>query len=129
MTLTRTPNSLVLNNGNQTWTNMPSILTEFLGTVHRRMKFSFIDVDFIRLVARISTAGFAGSLIFAQYSTDESIWNTLTSSIAIDSTGTKVTSFNVMPVSAKGDVFIRLVGQGGNGTIDPIIGSVSLEFR
>jgi hypothetical protein len=132
MAVTRTPQRVILNTGNVTWTNQPTALTEFLGLVHRRMLMSFVDVHRIRLGARISTAGVAASVLFAQYSTDESAWSTLTGSIAMNTTGTKVTTFDPIPagaVNGGGDVFVRLVGSGGDGVADPVIGNVWLEYR
>ena len=130
MAVTRTPHRIALNTGNVTWTNQPTALTEFLGVVHRRMLLSFVDVHRIRLGARISTAGVAASILFAQFSTDESAWNTLTSSIAMNTTGTKVSTFDAIPAGAvNGDVFVRIVGSGGDGAADPIIGNVWLEYR
>lgn len=130
MALTRTPTSIVLSTGNITWTNMPAASTELLGVVHRRTRFSFIDVDKIRLVVRVSTVGQAGATLSAQYSTDESAWSALTTNtIPIDSTGTKVTAFEALPAGAKGDVFVRIVGVGGNAALDPVFGNISLECR
>ena len=127
---TRTPQSLLINSGNVTWTNMPLASTELFGNVHRRVKKDFTDVDKIRLVARVSTDGVAAAVIQAQYSTDESAWLTLTAntlSLATP-TGTKATAWGDLPAGAKGDVFVRIIGSGGDGAADPILGNICLEY-
>lgn len=127
---TRTPQSLLVNSGNVTWTNMPLASTELFGNVHRRVKKDFTDVDKIRLVARVSTAGVAAAGIQAQYSTDESTWLTLTAntlSLATP-TGTKATAWEDLPAGARGDVFVRIIGSGGDGAADPILGNIYLEY-
>ena len=129
MAVTRTPHKLNLASGANAWTNQPAGLTEFLGLTHHRLKAELTDCDRCRLVARVSTAGAAGATLKAQYSTDESAWSDLTGAVAIDSTGTKATAWADVPAGARGDVFVRLVGSGGNGTADPVIGSVMLEAR
>lgn len=129
MAITRTPRSLTINTGNVTWTNMPAAATELFGNVHRRVKKDFTDVDKIRLCARVSTAGVSGSIIQAQYSTDESAWNTLTTNtIALNSTGTKVTAWEAIPAGAEADVFVRIIGSGGDGAGDPVLGNIYLEY-
>jgi len=109
---------------------MPAATTELFGNVHRRVKKDFTDVDQIRLGCRVSTAGSTGALIQAQYSTDDTNWNTLTTntlSVATP-TGTKVTAWEAIPVNARGDVFVRIIGSGGDGAADPVLGTIYLEF-
>lgn len=129
MAITRTPTKLNMAVGANTWTNQPAALTEFLGLLHHRVKADLTDTDKVRLCARVSTAGATGATLKAQYSTDESAWSDLTGTVAIDSTGTKATAWADVPAGAKGDVFLRLVGQGGNATADPVLGSVMVEVR
>jgi hypothetical protein len=127
-----TVTSHALNIGNITWSNQPLALTELFGTVHRRLITDFGRVDQIRLMGRISTVGTTGSSVYAQYSLDDSAWSTLTTSvISMASIGTIVTPWENVPSIAKnsGDVYIRVVGQGGNGQADPIIGNLYLETK
>ena len=125
----RTPQSILLNAGNVTWTNQPAAATELFGNVHRRAKKDFTDVDKIRLVARVSIASSASAVLQAQYSTDESAWNTLTANtMSISSTGTKATAWEAIPAGARGDVFIRLIGSGADGAADPVLGNIYLEY-
>ena len=129
MAATKTPHSICISTGNITWTNMPAASTELFGLVHRRIKKDFTDVDTIRLSARVSTIGTAGAVLQAQYSTDESAWNTLTTNtLTLSSTGTKVTSWENIPSGAKADVFVRIVGSGGDGVVDPVLGNIYVEY-
>lgn len=117
---------------NNTWTNMPAALTEFLGAnSFGRVKVNLADADRMRFVANVTTAGFAGSIIFVQYSTTFAFGTpiTLTSNLALNPTGYKETAWEAIPTGAKGDVFLRVVGQGGDGAVDPVICSVMLEVR
>ena len=130
MPTTRTPYKIILNTGNVTWSNMPAAATEFLGTVHRRLKVDLTDADKVRLVARVSTVGQAGATLKAEYSTDELAWNNLTANtIPLGSIATAATAWEAVPAGAKGDVFVRLLGAGGNGTLDPVFGNIMLEVR
>lgn len=125
---TRTPRAIVLATGTNTWTNQPAALTEFLGLTVHRSKIDLTDVDKIRLTSRVNVAGVSGSVIFAQYSTDESNWSTLTTNqISLTTTGTKETAWEAIPAGARGNVFVRIVGQNGNATADPVLGNTLLE--
>jgi len=119
-----------LNIGNTTWTNMPAAVTELFGLAHRRTILYLGACDQIRLVARVSTIGATNAVLFAQYSTDETAWSTLTGNLALGGgvAGTRKSSWAAIPAGAKtSDVFIRVVGQNGDATADPIIGNVSLQ--
>jgi hypothetical protein len=131
MPLTRTPYIVSLNTGNVTWTNMPAALTELFGNVHRRNKIDLTDADRIRLVVRVSTVGATNAVLFAQYSTDESAWNTLTTNqVAINgSAATKASAWEDIPGAAKTDIFVRIVGQNGDGAADPVLGTICLHYR
>lgn len=113
------------------WTNMPAALTEFLGVTSHRTKADLTEVEEVRLVVNVQTAGVAGAKLRVQYSTDESTWNYLDGgtgpSVAIDATGVEVSSYVALAAGAKADVFLRLVGIDGNGVVDPIFGNIMLE--
>lgn len=130
MPITATPFYITINVGNVTWTNMPAAATEIFGTAHRRVRKDLTDVNKIRLSARVSTAGSTGSVIYAEYSTDESAWTRLTENLSIATpTGTKASTWEDMTAGARGDVFIRIMGSGGDGVADPILGNIALEVR
>jgi hypothetical protein len=119
-----------MNTGNVTWTNMPVAVTELFGLAHRRSILHLGACDQVRLVARVSTIGSASAVLFAQYSTNESAWSTLTGNVALGGgvAGTRKSAWGAIPTGAKtGDVFIRIVGQSGDAAADPIIGNVSLQ--
>lgn len=124
----RTPIALTLASGVNSWTNQPAAQTEFLGLTHYRVKADLSDMDKVRLSARIVTAGVAGAVLGVQYSTDESTWLPLTSGASLASIGTAVSTWLDIPAGAKGDVFLRLGGQGGDAVADPAIGLVVLEM-
>jgi len=65
-----------------------------------------------------------------QYSLDQTTWTDLPgTSVSISSTGLKVSTFTAVPAAAKADVFLRVVGQGGDGNADPAYGTTALEAR
>lgn len=110
-----------------TWTNMPAALTEFTGSP--RTRYDLTDADDVRLVVCVGVAGQGGATLKAQYSTDQSNWSDLTGAAAADALNVQTTAWAAVPAGAKGDVFIRLVGQGGNGTLDPQFRLVQLQVR
>lgn len=126
------PQYIPLNTVNVTWTNMPAAATELFGVVHRRARIDLTYASQIRLMARVSTLGYSTSILYAQYSTDESAWVTLTTnSLAIGggSAGTRVTAWENIPTGALADVFVRIMGSGGDGVVDPILGTIQLQVR
>ena len=109
---------------------MPLALTELFGLNHRRIKVDLSDVDKIRLSVRVSTVGSTNAVLFLQYSTDESAWSTLTSNLTLNGVAsTRVSPWESIPAGAKGDVFIRVVGQGGDGVADPVLGNIYFTYR
>jgi hypothetical protein len=125
-----TPFNICFNDGNTVWTNMPLALTELFGLNHRRIKVDLSDVDKIRLSVRVSTVGSTNAVLFLQYSTDESAWSTLTSNLTLNGVAsTRVSPWESIPAGAKGDVFIRVVGQGGDGVADPVLGNIYFTYR
>ena len=130
MAITRTPYKVVFNTGNLAWTNMPAAETELAGVVHRRCRVDLTDCDRCRLTARVSTQGAAGSVLKAQYATaDAGPWTDLTIGVSLAAVDTAAGAWGDVPAGAKGDVIVRVVGVGGNGTADPVIGNVVLEVR
>jgi len=121
-----------------TWTDMPSAAT-FLGGSHRHI----LGVDLtgytqVRFgVNKAGTAGFAGSKLILRYRTTHSITvgdysdiGTSEVSAAIDVTDTTARSSWIdIAAGAKEDVFLTVVGSGGNGVVDPQYGAVYAEFR
>ena len=128
--ITRTPEKIALNSANLAWTNMPAAETELAGVVHRRVRVDLTDCDRCRLTARVSTAGAPGAILKAQYAADDAgPWADLTAGVSLAAVETAAGAWGDVPAGAKGDVIVRVVGLGGNGVADPVIGSVVLEVR
>lgn len=111
---------------------MPLARTELFGLVHRRAKLLFADVDAIRISARVSTIGSTNAVLQAEYSLDETAWNVLSPTVAIGggAAGTRVSAWGVLPAGARNqDVFVRVMGESGDGTADPVIGNVQVEYH
>lgn len=126
---TRTTRHILINIGNVAWTNMPAAVTELFATVHRRCKADLTDCDKCRLTGRVSTVGAANAVLRVEYSTDESAWSVLSPDMPLNAgAGTKASAWGNVPAGAKGDVFLRVVGQSGDGAADPVIGNLLLEL-
>lgn len=111
------------------WTNMPAALTE-LGGVDFRIKADLTGFTEVRFVSRIAGGTFlAGMTMKVQYSTNESAWSDLTPTVATDSAGTKVSAWTAIPAPAQADVFLRVVGAGGNGAQDPRVGTQLIQVK
>jgi hypothetical protein len=108
---------------------MPAALTELLGTADRRVRVDLTDCDKCRLTTRVVTVGAAAAVLKVQYSTDEAAWADLTPAVAVNTTGAKATAWAAVPAGARGDVFLRVVGQSGDGAADPVFGQILLEAR
>lgn len=116
-----------------TWTAMPAAETEFNGSTRQRIWADLTHANEVRLVARVPTTGAAGSQLKVQYSTDNgSTWAADLLSIPIDVVGTAAnakSAWTALPLGAKADVLLRLVGTGGDGVANPSFGVVSLQVR
>ena len=110
-----------------TWTNMPTAATEFPGLY--RTKADLARYDEVRLVARVGVAGTAASTLRIQYSTDQSAWVNLTATVACNAIETVVSAWSVMPVGAQADVFLRILGAGGDGALDPQFRLIQLQVQ
>ena len=74
--------------------------------------------------------GTATSTLRVQYSTDQVTWTDLPgTSISTATVGLKTSTFTAVPAGAKQDVFLRVVGQGGDGAADPAFGVSSLQYK
>jgi len=104
------------------WTNMPAATSTWLGTTltgDATYISDFTEYTECRLFTSVQVAANAGSALTVQYSTGNTVWSTLVNIVI--STGTGVRDSGWVPISgdARTFVYIRLVGSGGNGVIDP----------
>ena len=125
------PSVLSLNTAIRTWANMPAALTELPGM---RAQLDLTLASQARLTGNVQVAGFAGSSIGLQYSTDGgTTWTYLNGgtgpSISLTSTGSVSSGWVNIAAAAKADVLIRVGGVGGNGVADPQLGLVILQVR
>ena len=127
-------------NAAATWTNMPAADTFLFGSHRHVMTIDLSGLTEVRLkVNKQATAGAAGSkliLRFAQtFSTSVANYADIgvtEVSVPIDTTNTVLESGwidingDVLP---NDDVFLAVIGSGGNGTLDPQFGTISASFH
>jgi len=106
------------------WTNMPAGLTTWLHTTSGALTG---DATFItdlteytecRLFTSVQGNTNAGSSLTVEYSLDNSSWGTLVSA-GLSSNSAADSGWTSIPTSANTFNYIRLVGSGGNGVLDP----------
>lgn len=108
------------------WTNMPAVKCTWLSSGGTFDDATFIG-DFTELsecrlftsIAGFATGANATSSLIVDYSVDAASWNTLTSVTIGNTGGNKDSGWARLPVSASRFVYIRLMGQGGDGYADP----------
>lgn len=138
--ITVTPQSVTLwtNPAATTWASQPAALTEMRGLTTDRTKVDLASYTQARVTVAVgATAGNAGSTIAVQYATDgdtQAAWAYLDGAsgpAAASSTASKgaASGWVTLAAAAKGDVWLRVVGVGGNGTISPIYGNVTLHLK
>ena len=109
------------------WTNMPAGVTTWLhtttGTLTQDATYvtDLTEYTECRLFTSMQVAGFqASTLIAVQYATTiGGVYSDLVSLTIGSTTGAKDTDWQTIPSGANGSVFIRLVGQNGDGIVDP----------
>lgn len=121
-----------------TWTNMPAAAALFLGNTAYIQKADLTNFTECRLlVNKLGTAGVASSILELEYSTTYT--QTASSYSQISSTATSVavdvantyqdSGWQTLVSGAQAEVFLSIVGLGGNGVIDPLFGHIIAEFR
>ena len=115
------------------WSNQPAALTEFKGNTDCRVKVDTVGHVQCRLVVNVITAGFAGSTMHAEYDAGSGFLELADTAnamdVAIDATGLIDSGFVNIDALSKADVTIRIVGEGGDGMVDPDFTMIHLEFR
>lgn len=117
-----------------TQTNAPSAVSEFQpGT--RRLYLDLTQATEFRTIAAVNNPGSAGTVFRFQYATPtvggfvEFVTDLTLVNIPIDSTGTKRTGWVLLPDTAKDDVLLRMVTQGGDGVADPQFAMATFQYR
>lgn len=120
-----------------TWTNMPTSSANFLmgsttpesGTQYYK-KFDLTNAFRFRTSRSLSVAGYAGSYIWLQYSTDRVNWYDAGTNddCTLVGTGQIPCPWETLAVGARTDVYLRYRGFGGNDVIDPRFYSLTTEF-
>ena len=109
------------------WPSPGASLAEFCESTSYRWRANLTSASAIRISVQVVVAGGTGSVLRLQYTTDTtgaSGWDYMDGatgpSVAIDSTGLKVSSAVSLASAAKADVLLRLVmlnGDGVGGTV------------
>ena len=121
-----------------TWLNMPAAATLFTGSTSYIQKADLTNYTECRLlVNKTSTSGSTNSILRLEYAT--AYTQTAASYIQIGTTALSVainvtnqylvSGWHTLVSGAKADVFLTIIGSGGNGVIDPSFGHIVAEFR
>lgn len=109
---------------------MPALETELGGVAAFRTQCDLTGYTQSRLSVSQTVAGNTGSVLKGQYSLDQSVWVDLTSTVnAASANLVKVSTWTTIPVAARTDVFLRVVGSGGDGVADPTWFQIAFEVR
>ena len=117
------------------WTNMPQAVTEFFGSTWARNQFNLTYFTSARMVATMAVAASLNAYLFAQVSSDTLLtWGGLGSattspSVFIDSAAfLRTGNWVALAAGRRGDMYIRVMGSGGDSAIDPQFGHVGIQF-
>lgn len=121
------PENITLLAAPATWTNQPAADTELPGTYRSKADLTFADE--VRVVVSLAVGGAAGATVRLQYSTNQTQWADLTPSVSITASGAAASAWAAVPAGAKTDVFLRVLGAGGNAVVDPQFRNVQLQVR
>lgn len=121
-----------------TWTNMPAAVTLLGSSAASVARVDLAAYTQCRLtVTKMAVAGAAASKVILRYKTtfDTAAANYLdigTSevSVAVNVANTGLASSWIdLAAGAKADVFVAVVGSGGDGVLDPAFGVISAQFK
>lgn len=120
------------------WSNMPLAATLFNGSHRHVTKVDLTNFSEVRfIVNKQATAGAAASILALMYATSFSTLpagysqiGTSAVQVAVNvQNSIQVTSWIPLAEAAKSDVFIAVVGSGGDGVLDPTFGVIAAQFR
>lgn len=86
----------------------------------------------VRVVARVVTASASANSprLYPQFSLDGGSFTTIgAGSASLSAVGVAASAWLALPAEAKADAIFRIAQNGGDGTKDPALGNVSLQFR
>lgn len=123
------------------WTNMPTALSFLFSTATVGKDIQKVDLTGYTqcrlLVNKQGTAGAAAAKLILRYRTafnqvvaNYSDIGTSEVSVAVNVTNTYLeTAWIDLAAGAKADVFVTVLGSGGDGTLDPAFGAIIAEFK
>ena len=117
----------------EAWLNQPAALTEIFGDSDIRTKYDGTNMTQARFVVLVTTAGFAGSTLHPEYDVTSGFAELADTAnqldVAIDATGLIDSGFQTIVAASRADAELRLVGEGGNGMVDPAFTVILVEFK
>jgi len=123
---------------NGVFSNMPAADTFLFSSARHIQLLDLNGMTFVRFkVNKQGTAGQAGAkltlkyaLSYSETASNYSDIGTSAVEVAIDATNTYLDSgwIELTDEAKSGDVYIAVVGSGGNGVLDPAFGTISMAF-
>lgn len=119
-----------------TWTNMPAAETFLFGSHRHVVLLDLEGMTQIRLkVNKQGTSGAASSKLILRFSTTFSTTASNYSDVGVTEVSVPINTTNTFLDSgwvdingdAKGDVYIAVIGSGGDGVLDPQFGNISIS--
>jgi hypothetical protein len=127
---TPTPYMLHTRVGSSSSWTQPLALTELFGGVGNRALANLTNKTQAWLYVRVSSQGVSGAQIWAQYSADEVTWADLDSAgtavVTLNPAGNKTVGPFAIASAARGRVYLRIVGTGGDGMTIPTLGNIEV---
>lgn len=114
------------------WSAQPSALTEFLGVMRHRLKYDLSKFNQARLIVNVTAIGATHAKIRVQYAEQITYYyldDSSGPSVGINTIGLKVSTWIDLCDGAKADVFLRLVGIGGDGIVNPAFGLIAVQVK
>ena len=123
-----------------TWTNMPEALTFWNGVASTVYKVDTQDYREVRLTANVVTAGAAAAGIVVRCGAtnlgttaaswvDSPLVGDAILSVLIGTAGHKDTGWQMLRRASSRVRWFAILGEGGDGAVDPVIGGPWLAFR
>jgi hypothetical protein len=127
------PTTFAMLVGSSTWTNMPAALTPLLGRPAGGIPLDMSEYTQIRLTGVVTTAGSSGAVLQARLATTAPLvagsYAAILASASIASTGILDTGWQSVSVASRVAGFVDVLGSGGDGAADPVLGALTLWVR